>query len=107
MVGMLNYLDKGSRSDIAYATRQCAHFVGKPKREHREALRWLARYLKGTRDKGMIYKPYLLKGLGVFVDANFAGNWDKTDTENRDTATSRHGYIIRYTGCPIVWKSQL
>jgi len=24
-----------------------------------------------------------------------------------DTACSRHGYIIKYLNCPIVWKSQL
>ena len=27
--------------------------------------------------------------------------------EDRDTACSRHGYIIKYMGCPIIWKSQL
>jgi hypothetical protein len=105
---MLNYLDKGSRSDIAYATHQCARFVDQPKKEHGDALRWLARYLKGTRDKGMIYKPNLDRGLEVFVDADFAGNWNKEEAPtDRDTARSRHGYIIMYAGCPIVWKSQL
>jgi hypothetical protein len=108
VVGMLNYLDKGSRSDIAYATHQCARFVDQPKKEHGDALRWLARYLKGTRDKGMIYKPNLERGLEVFVDADFAGNWNKEEAPtDRDTARSRHGYIIMYAGCPIVWKSQL
>jgi hypothetical protein len=108
VVGMLNYLDKGSRSDISYITHQCARFVDQPRKEHADALRWLARYLKGTRDKGMIYHPDLTKGIEVFVDADFAGNWNKDEAaEDRDTARSRHGYIIRYAGCPIVWKSQL
>ena len=26
---------------------------------------------------------------------------------NQDTARSRHGYIIKYNNCPLVWKSQL
>ena len=26
---------------------------------------------------------------------------------DRDMARSRHGYIITYAGCPILWKSQL
>jgi hypothetical protein len=108
VVGMLNYLDKGSRSDIAYATHQCARFVDKPKRQHADALRWLVRYLKGTRDKGMQYKPDISKGLEVYVDADFAGNWNKEEAStDRDTARSRHGYFIMYAGCPIVWKSQL
>jgi hypothetical protein len=108
VVGMLNYLEKGSRMDIAYATHQCARFVANPKKQHAETLRWLARYLKGTRNKGMVYRPDPDKGLEVYVDSDFAGNWnkDKAPTD-RDTARSRHGYIIMYSGCPVVWKSQL
>jgi Reverse transcriptase (RNA-dependent DNA polymerase) len=52
IIGKLNYLEKGSRSDIAYIVHQCARFVQEPKEEHGQALRWLGRYLKGTRDKG-------------------------------------------------------
>jgi len=103
VIGMLKYLEKGSRSDIAYATHQCARFVDNPKVEHGKAVRWLVKYLLGTRDKGMIFTSDLAKGLEVFVDADFAGNWDKDEAAfDRDTARSRHGYIIRYAGCPIV-----
>jgi hypothetical protein len=45
--------------------------------------------------------------MEIFVDADFSGNWDSTETWDRDTARSRHGYIICYAGCPIIWKSQL
>ena len=45
--------------------------------------------------------------MEVYVDADFAGNWDPKEYEDRDTARSRHGYIITYAGCPILWKSQL
>ena len=47
------------------------------------------------------------KGLEVYVDADFAGNWDPKGTEDADTARSRHGYYILYMGCPILWKSSL
>jgi hypothetical protein len=108
VIGMLNYLDKGSRSNIAYITHQCARFVSEPKEEHANALRWLAKYLKATRDKGMVYKPDLSKRLEVYVDADVAGNWNKEEAAtDQDTARSRHGYIIMYACCPIVWKSQL
>ena len=43
----------------------------------------------------------------MYVDADFAGNYDNSDTENSDTARSRHGYNITYAGIPIVWISQL
>ena len=74
---------------------------------HAKAIRWLARYLKATRTEGFIMSPDLTKGIEVFVDADFAGNWDRNDSANVDTARSRHGYIIKVHGCPIVWKSQL
>ena len=38
VIGMLNYLDAGSRSDIAYATHQCAWFAADPKVEHGKAV---------------------------------------------------------------------
>ena len=48
-----------------------------------------------------------MKGLEVYVDADFAGNWDPTEPENdADTARSRHGYII-IKSCNVVCKSQL
>ena len=107
IIGKLNYLEKGSRSDIAYITHQCARFSSCPKEEHGKAIRWLARYLKGTRDKGTILPPDKKRGLEVYVDADFAGNWDPKEYQDCDTARSRHGYYITFAGCPILWKSQL
>ena len=107
IVGKLNYLEKGTRSDISYITHQCARFTEEPKECHAKALRWLARYLKATRDKGLILRPDKSRNLEVYVDADFSGNWNQSDSLNRDTARSRHGYIIMYMGCPVIWKSQL
>ena len=108
VIGMIMYLNSGSRSDIAYATHQCARFSSCPKAEHGKAVRWIGRYLAGTRNEGTTFKPDTTAGLEVFVDADFSGNWNKSSpAQDRDTARSRHGYIIRYMGCPIVWKSQL
>ena len=108
VIGKLNYLERGSRSDISYATHQCARFTTDPKRSHVEAVRWLVKYLIGTKDKGYYINPAINEGLKVYVDADFSGNWDPEIPElDRDTARSRHGYIITYMDAPIVWKSQL
>ena len=45
--------------------------------------------------------------MELYVDADFSGNWDANETWDRDTARSRHGYIIKYEGCAIMWKSQM
>jgi hypothetical protein len=56
----------------------------------------------------MILKPQKNKGIEVYVDADFSGNWDpEAPHKDCDTARSRHGYIIMYEGCPMIWKSQL
>ena len=105
VVGKLNYLEKATRPDISYIVHQCARFTSEPRKEHGEAIRWLGRYLKGTRDQGIILNPSKGKGLEMFVDADFAGNWNKYDTWDCDTARLQHGYVIMYDGCPITWKS--
>ncbi|KAI2512019.1 hypothetical protein MHU86_2307 [Fragilaria crotonensis] len=108
VIGKLNYLEKATRSDISYAVHQCARFVSDPRKEHGDAVRWLGRYLYGTRDKGTILSPMSNKDLEVYVDASFCGDWDPaTAADDRDTARSRHGYVINYAGCPLLWKSQL
>ena len=81
---------------------QCAQFSVFPKIEHVRAIWWLGRYLGSTKDQGMILHLYHTKRLEVFVDADFAGNWDPSDT-----ARPGHGYVIKYADCPIIWKSQM
>jgi Reverse transcriptase (RNA-dependent DNA polymerase) len=108
VIGKLHYLVAGSRSEIAYAVHQCARFAHDPKMEHSKAVKWIGRYLKGTRDAGTILRPDKSKSLEVFVDADFAGNWDPDIAgQDRSTARSRHGYYICYGGIPIAWKSTL
>ena len=103
VIGKLNYLEKATRSDISYAVHQCARFVSDPKVEHGEAVRWLGRYLKGTRDKGTIMMPATNRELEVYVDASSCGNWDPEEAvRNRDTARSCHEYVINYAGCPLL-----
>ena len=107
VIGKLNYLEKSTRPDISYATHQCARFTENPRKVHAQAVRWLARYLKSSKDKGILMKPNKDKGLEMFVDADFSGNWKKEEAHIRDSARSRHGYVITYQGCPLLWKSQL
>ena len=47
-------------------------------------------------DKGKIYSPDMDKGFAVHVYNYFSGNWDKEDSENTDTAISRHVFVISY-----------
>jgi len=87
IIGKLNYLEKSTQLDISYATHQCACFSVDPRQPHADAVKWLAQYLKGTRDKGMILKPPGTS-FNVYVDTNFAGNWKQSEAKSQDTTCS-------------------
>jgi Reverse transcriptase (RNA-dependent DNA polymerase) len=107
MIGKLNYLAQSTRPDIAYAVHQCARFSEDPKEEHSKAVKRIRRYLAGTKNEGLLWKPND-SGLGCYSDADFAGNWDKEEAETEvTTARSRSGYILNYAGCPLLWASKL
>ena len=54
MIGKLNYLEKSTRPEIAYAVHQCAHFCANPKKSHGEVVKLIGHYLLGTASKGLI-----------------------------------------------------
>jgi hypothetical protein len=92
-IGKLNYLEKASRPDIAYAVHQCAQFAESTKVEHTHAVKLIGSYLLGTRDRGMEYQP-VVKSFEVFSNAKFSGNWDPSIAEfEQATARSRSGSV--------------
>jgi hypothetical protein len=54
-----------------------------------------------------MYTPDPTKGIKVYVDANFSGDWDPGDAMNADNVDSWTGYVIWYAGCPIYWQTKL
>jgi Reverse transcriptase (RNA-dependent DNA polymerase) len=107
VIGKLNYLEKCTRPDIAYAVHQCARFSEKPTYIHGQAVKWLGRYLRGTRSKGMIIRP-TNELLNLYADSDWSGSWDRSiAATDASTARSRHGYVLQFCGVPIFWASQL
>jgi hypothetical protein len=91
-----------------YATHQVAKYSSDPRQTHGEAIEYLVRYLKRTRDLGLSFKPNPSKGFECYCDADFSGNWSKVFAPvDPSTAKSRSGWIIFYAGCPICWASKL
>ena len=70
-VGKLNYLEKGTRPDITYATHQCARFCEDPRKPHGRAVEHIVKYLKKTKHRGIILDPDRDKSLEVYADADF------------------------------------
>jgi hypothetical protein len=107
VVGKLNFLEKSTRPELAYAVHQCARFCQNPKKSHGEAVKRIGRYLLATRDKGIILDPKECS-FDCWVDASHAGEWKKKSAMNDPTtAKSRMGFVIMFAGCPLIWSSKL
>ena len=107
VIGMLQFLQNHSRPDITFAVAQAARFTHSPKRLHEIALERIGCYLKGTIDKGLIFRPDMDCAMDVFVDADFAGLWPHEDKDDPICVKSRTGHVICFANCPIVWGSKL
>ncbi len=107
IIGKLNFLASSCRPELSCIVHQCARFSSDPRTNHTEAIKQIARYLKGTENNGIKLQPTDNK-FKVYVDADFGGLWDKEIAADRPiTSKSRTGYVVTYADCPIVWASQL
>lgn len=106
-VGMLMYLSSNSRPDIQYAVHQCARFTHFPRKSHEDAICRICRYLQGTRNKGLRFKPEEDLKLDCYVDADFAGLYGVEDSQDPVCVKSRTGYCLTLGGCPLIWVSKL
>ena len=59
------------------ATHQCTKFSSYLKQSHFNAVKRIVKYLLGMKDKGLILKPDVTKGIECFVNADFAGMLNK------------------------------
>jgi hypothetical protein len=107
VIGKLNFIEKSTRPDIAYAVHQCARFSNDPKASHASAVKHIVKYLMTTKDEGIYLRPDD-HSFDCWVDADFVGNWNKVHADiDPSTAKSRTGFVINYAGCPITWGSKL
>jgi hypothetical protein len=107
VVGRLLYLSGNSRPDIAFAVHQVARFSHEPKHSHEVAVKRIVRYLKGTRNRGLVFRPRDDWKIDCYVDADFCGLWGAEDPDDPVVAKSRTGFILTLAGCPLMWVSKL
>jgi len=107
VIGMLMYLTSNSRPDIQSAVHQCARFTHNPRASHEQAVLRICHYLKGTKDKGLVFKPSAELALDCYVDADFASLWKVEDDQDPVCVKSRTGYVLMLGGYPLTWASRL
>jgi hypothetical protein len=108
VIGKLMYLAHNTRSDIAFATDQCARFSNDPWEPHGKAVFHIALYRNGTRNLGTFITPDINNlTLDCFADADFAGGFKVEDPESPYSSLSRTGFVITFGGTPAVWGNRL
>jgi len=107
IVGMLMYLAGNSRPDIAHAVHACARHSHSPRASHARAVKHILRYLQGTRDKGLYFRPTRALTLDCYVDSDFGGLYGVENDQEPVCVKSRTGYVIMFRGCPLLWVSKL
>ena len=82
IIGLLNYISGLSRPDIAKATHSSARFSANPKASHDKGVKRIIKYLKFTKENGLIMYPKIDKGLECFVDVDFSGGWSRNKSDD-------------------------
>ncbi len=98
-VGTIIYIATCTRPDIAYAVGVVARHNAKPADRHWELVMRIMRYLKHTRNQGLVIRQHRdAPELAAFSDADWAG-----DHETRKSTT---GSLIKVYGNTVVYKSR-
>ncbi len=101
-VGKLSYLAQTTRPDIMYTMHQIAKYSSDTRQSHGEAILYLVRNLKKTRDLGLKFKPDPKKDFECYCDTDISGNWNREFAPvDPSTTKSQSGWIIFYAGCPV------
>ncbi|XP_073057380.1 secreted RxLR effector protein 161-like [Primulina eburnea] len=90
-----------TRPDIAFASSLVSRFMSNPGYKHWLAVKWVLRYLKGSKEAGLNYdnKWKDIQKIEGFVDSDFAGDVDKRRAQT--------GYVFTVYGNTVSWKSTL
>ena len=102
-IRMLTYLQESTRPDISMTAKVCID----QKLSHERAVKRLGRYLLGNKDRGIIFKPNLTKGVECYMHADFEGSWSKAVANNPGCVLSRTGVALFYAGSLIFWAGRL
>jgi hypothetical protein len=96
-IGSIMYAALGTRPDLAFSVQHLSQFTTSYGQEHWTAIKYALRYLKGTRNGGIVFKKDAGLNLELFVDSDYA---------NRTDALSIGGYVAIIGGGCVAWSSK-
>ena len=99
IVGSLLYIGGHTRVDISYAVNQLGTMMNCPELNHLRQAKNVLRYLKGTKNYGLLFPRGQSKiVLEAEVDSDYAN-----DQKDRKSYT---GYIVSINGTPVTWATR-
>ncbi|CAM8880287.1 unnamed protein product [Rhodiola kirilowii] len=99
-VGSVMYGMICTRPDLAFSISVLSRYMSDPGIKHWEAMKYLLRYLLGTKGLGLVYRNHEpMAGIVGYVDSDYASNRD-----NRKSTTT---FYFTWNGKCVSWKSQL
>ena len=93
---MLLYLSDHSQPNISYAVNCCARYKFNPILSHEKALKRIGRYLKATRDRGLILELTGDLKVDAYPDVDFCELYGFEKLDNLTCTKSRTGFFIIY-----------
>ncbi|KAM0018090.1 putative RNA-directed DNA polymerase [Helianthus debilis subsp. tardiflorus] len=97
LIGSLRYL-LHTRPDLCYPVSLLSRFMQEPKEQHLKAVKQILRYIKGTKEHGIIYKRQGGCKITGYSDSSFGVNTDK--------GKGTTGLVFYFGESPITWCTQ-
>jgi len=105
LIGSLQYLATATRPDIAYAVNWLAAYTANPSFTHYGAAKCVLRYIKGTRNYGIMYHAHSTRHVGS-TDSNIFYGFSDAAFANADDRRSISRYVYLSNGGAITWGSK-
>ncbi|XP_035835749.1 secreted RxLR effector protein 161-like [Helianthus annuus] len=97
LIGSLRYL-LHTRPDLCYPVSLLSRFMQEPIEQHLKAVKQILRYIKGTKEHGIIYKRQGGYKITGYSDSSFGVNTDK--------GKGTTGLVFYFGESPITWYTQ-
>ena len=107
VIGMMLYMASNTRPYTSFAVHQCDRFTHNTKSSHETAVNRIYRYLQGTKDNCLVFNPSKKLVVVCYADADFAVLWVNYNPQDPICDISRTGFVVIFSGCPILWVSKL
>ena len=99
LIGELQFIANATRPDIVYAISRLSSYTANPMLQHVSALKWVLRYLSGTRSYGITYSD-------VLGHPNYFFGYADTAFTNADDQKLTTSYVFMIAGGAVTWYSK-